>query len=81
MAGAPNDGSYKSNTYILGISIYYFQNVCEMVFPGPKVLLFCLKSVPWIHVSIVDIEEILLFNVVGPMLRTGFEAVVTNKYY
>ena len=52
-----------------------------MVFPGPKVLLFCLKSVPWIHVSIVDIEEILLFNVVGPMLRTGFEAVVTNKYY
>ena len=25
------------------------------------------------RVSIVDIEEILLFNVVGLMLRTGFE--------
>ena len=25
------------------------------------------------HVSIVDIEEILLFNVVGLMLRTGSE--------
>ena len=25
------------------------------------------------RVSIVDIEEIWLFNVVGPMLRTGYE--------
>ena len=29
--------------------------------------------------SIVDIEEILVFNVVGFMLRTGFE--VTNTYH
>ena len=59
MAGTPNDVSYKNNTHIPGISILYF----------PK------DVVAWPNgcVSIVNIEEILLFDVVGLTLRTGFE--------
>ena len=59
MTEAPYDVSYKNNTHIPGISIYY-----------------CPKDVavwPNGRVSIVGIEEILLFNVVGLMLCTGFE--------
>ena len=59
MAGAPNDISYKSNTHILDISIHFF----------PKNVLYGQNG----RVSIVDIEEILLLNVVGLMLRIGFE--------
>ena len=59
MAGAPNDVCYKSNTHMPGISIHYF----------PKDVAAWQNG----RVSIVDIEEILLFNVVSLMPRTGFE--------
>ena len=59
MAGAPNDVSYKNNTHVPGISIHCFQKDVA-VWPNGRV-------------SIVDIEEILLFNVVGLMLRIGSE--------
>ena len=59
VAGATNDVSYKNNTHVPGISILYFQKDVA-VWPNGRV-------------SIVDIEEILLFNVVGLMLRTGSE--------
>ena len=59
VAGATNDVSYKNNTHVPGISILYFQKDVA-VWPNGRV-------------SIVDIEEILLFNVVGLMLRTDSE--------
>ena len=57
MAEAPNDVSYKNNTHITGIPIHYF----------PK------DVAVWLKWTRLDIEEILLFNVVGLMLCTGFE--------
>ena len=59
VAGAPNDASYKNNTHIPSISIHYF---LKDVAVWPK----------WIRLIVV-IEEILLFKVIGLMLRTGFE--------
>ena len=59
MAGAPNDVRTKNNTHKPGIYTHYFPNDVAV---WPK----------W-TLSIVDIEEILLFNVVGLILRTGFE--------
>ena len=61
MARAPNDVSYNNDTYpyIPGIFIHYL----------PK----DVTVWPMGRVSIVDIGEILLFNVVGLMLRIGFE--------
>ena len=58
MPGAPNNVSYKNNTHILGISVHYFP-----------------KNVYGQNgcVSIIDIEETLLFNVAGLLLRNGFE--------
>ena len=58
-AGAPNDVSYKNNKHMPAISIQYFQKDVGVW--------------PYERVSIVDFEEILLFNVVGLMLRTSFE--------
>ena len=60
MAKAPNDVSLKNNTYKLGISIHYF----------PKDVAVWPKSG---RVSIVDIEEILLFDAVGVVLPTDFD--------
>ena len=48
VAGAPYDVSYKNNTHITGISIHYFPKDVA-VWPNGRV-------------SIVDIEEILLFT-------------------
>ena len=58
-AEAPNDVSYKNNKHMLAISIQYFQKDVAVW--------------PYERVSIVDVEEILLFNVIGLMLHTSFE--------
>ena len=57
--GAPNNVSYKNDTHMPPVSIHYFTKDVAV----------------WLYerVSIVDIEEILLFNVVGLMLCTGFK--------
>ena len=57
MARAPNDVSYNNNTFIPGVSIHFF----------PK------DVAVWSKWTRFDIEEILLINVVGVMLRAGFE--------
>ena len=59
MTGVPNDVSYENNTHIPGIHIRYF----------PKDVAIWSNG----RVSIVDVEEILLLNVAGLMLRTGSE--------
>ena len=62
MSGAPNDVSFKDTTRIpvyRGFLYTPFQRMQPYGQDG------C--------VSIVNIEEILLFNVVGLMLRTGFQ--------
>ena len=71
MAGAPNDVSYKNNTHIPYISIHSFSKDISLWSNG--------------RVSIVDIEKILLFNVVGLILRTGskggrYEHIPLDKY-
>ena len=57
--GALNDVSYKNNTHILSISIRHFPKDEKHDQSG--------------RVSIAVIEDILFFNVINLMLRTGFE--------
>ena len=59
MAEAPSDVSCKNNTHVLSISIH---NTPKDVAVWPNG-----------RVSIVYIEEILLFNVIGLKLRPGSE--------
>ena len=59
MAGAPDDVSFMSNTHTPSISLHYFPKDVA-VWPNGRV-------------SIVDTEEIVLFSVVGIMLRTRFK--------
>ena len=59
MDGGPNDVNLKNSTHIPGISIHYI----------PK----DVPTRPNGRVPIVEIEEILLFAVVGLMLRTDSE--------
>ena len=59
MARAPNEVRNDTYPYIPGIFLHYL----------PK----DVTVWPIGRVSIVDIGEILLFNVVGLMLRIGFE--------
>ena len=59
MAGEPNDVSHKNSKHIQGISIHYTPKDVA-VWPNGRV-------------SIVDVEESLLFDVVGLILRTGSE--------
>ena len=71
VAGAPNDVSYKNNTHIPYISIHSFSKDISLWSNG--------------RVSIVDIEKILPFNVVGLILRTGsksgrYEHIPLDKY-
>ena len=58
-AGTPNDVSYKGNAHITGIAIHYF----------PKDLAVWTK---WTRFDRRHRGD-LLFNVVGLMLRSGFE--------
>ena len=58
-AGAPNDVSYKGNAHITGIAIHYF----------PKDFAVWKK---WTRFDRRHRGD-LLFNVVGLMLRSGFE--------
>ena len=59
MAGEPNDVSYENNKHIQYISMQYTPKDVA-VWPNGRV-------------SIVNVGEDLLFNVVSPMLRNGSE--------
>ena len=62
MSGAPNDVSFKDTTRIPVYRGFLYT-------PFQRMLLYGQDGC----VSIVNIEKILLFNVLGLMLRTGFQ--------